>query len=228
MKAIILAAGEGIRMRPLTEHIPKQLIHVRGKPLINHLVGVLPSAVDELIVVVGYRGEKICDHCKDRFLGMPVTYLWQEEKTGTYSAMDLARSYIKEGERFFVLCGDDLHGKEGLEECLHYPRAILVDEVEDPRAYGVVETDEEGYISDIVEKPDFPKSNLVNTGVWMLDSNIFKYAPDRHNNGEYFITSAIQKMIRCHPVKAVRSSFWWPMTTPADIERYEKSLLSTI
>src|SRR3989338_1932230 len=115
MKAIILAAGEGIRMRPLTEHIPKQLIHVRGKPLINHLVGVLPSAVDELIVVVGYRGEKICDHCKDRFLGMPVTYLWQEEKTGTYSAMDLARSFIKEGERVFVFFCVDFFCKVGVE-----------------------------------------------------------------------------------------------------------------
>ena len=77
MKAIVLAAGEGRRMRPLTENIPKPLLQIQDRPLIEHIVERLPEEVDELIIVVGYLGEMIKQYCSDNFLGRPITYVEQ-------------------------------------------------------------------------------------------------------------------------------------------------------
>ena len=224
MKAIILAAGEGRRMRPLTESIPKPLLQIQDKPLIEHIVLRLPKEIDELIIVVGYLGQMIQDYCGNNFLGRPVTYVLQSAPLGTYHAVSLAKEFIKEDERFFVLNSDDIHDKKGLEECLNYPRAIIVDEVDDPKPFGVVELDENGFVLDIIEKPEFPKTNLVNTGATLLDSNIFKYPAEQHPNGEFYIPTVIQKMLKDYPVKAVHSTGWLTVATPEDLARVEQIL----
>lgn len=224
MKAIILAAGEGRRMRPLTETTPKPLLRIQGKPLIEHIVEKLPREVDELIIVVGYLGHMIQDYCGENFLGRPVTYVEQSAPLGTYHAVSLAKDLIKEGERFFILNGDDIHDQEGLKECLNYPRAIIVSEVENPKPFGVVELDENGFLLGIVEKPEFPKTNLVNTGANLLDSNIFKYPAEQHPNGEFYLPTVIEKMLKDYPVHAVHSTGWLTVATPEDLTRVEQIL----
>ena len=79
MQCVILAAGKGTRLRPLTEKCPKPLVEVGGKTLLDHIVGALPSAVDELIIVTGYKGEMIREYCGKEFYGRKVTYIHQEE-----------------------------------------------------------------------------------------------------------------------------------------------------
>ncbi|MDP3991485.1 MAG: nucleotidyltransferase family protein [Candidatus Colwellbacteria bacterium] len=224
MKAIILAAGEGRRMRPLTESIPKPLLQIQDKPLIEHIVLKLPKEIDELIIVVGYLGQMIQDYCGNNFLGRPVTYIEQSAALGTYHAISLAKDLLKEDERFFVLNGDEIQGKEGVKECFNYPRAIIVDEVDDPKPFGVVELDENGFVLDIIEKPEFPKTNLVNTGAYLLDSNIFKYPAEQHPNGEFYLPTVIGKMLKDYPVKAVHSTGWLTATKPDDLARIEKIL----
>jgi len=224
MKAIILAAGEGRRMRPLTEATPKPLLQIQDKPLIEHVVEKLPHEVDELIIVVGYLGEMIRHYCGDNFLGRPVTYVLQSAPLGTYHAISLAKDFLKKDERFFVLHGDETQGKEGLKECLNYPLAIIVDEVADPRPFGVVELDENGFVLSIIEKPEFPKTNLVNTGAYLLDSNIFKYPAEQHPNGEFYLPTVIGKMLKDYPVKAIHSTGWLTASTPEDLARIEKIL----
>lgn len=221
MKAIILAAGEGRRMRPLTENTPKALLQIQDKPLIEHIVERLPDEVDELIIVVGYLGEMIKQYCGEKFLGRPITYVEQSAPLGTYHAVSLAKDLLKEGERFFVLYGDDIHDTEGLKECLKYPRAMIVDEVENPKPFGVVELDEDGFIVGIVEKPEFPKTNLVSTGATLIDTNIFKYPAEQHPNGEFYLPTVIQKMLKDYPVKAVHSTGWLTVATPEDLTRVE-------
>ena len=222
MKAIVLAAGNGTRMRPLTDTMPKPLVSVAGKPLLEHTLSRFPKEVDHFIIVVGYRGGMIQKYCGDNFLGRKVTYLRQEKPEGTYRAIELARPHLEEGERFFVVYADDLHGAEGIKRCLEYPRALLVSEVEDPRPFGVIEHDEKGEIVDIIEKPENPKTNLVSSGVLLLDTAIFNYPPDRHPNGEFYIPDAIRKMISAHPVSIVRGSFWKMMSSPADVADAER------
>ncbi len=215
MKAIILAAGKGTRMRPLTNTCPKPLLAVAGRPLIEHIAGALPDEVDEFIIVIGYLGNKIRNFFGSTFLGKPVTYVTQIETKGTFHALGLVKHLISPGERFFVLYGDDLHGAEGLKECLQYPRALVVSLVDDPRPYGNVEVDGRNIITSMVEKPTEPRGNLISTGVLLLDSNIFKYPPKPHpKNGEYFLATAVADMLKIYPYTAVSSSFWFPVTTP--------------
>ena len=166
----------------------------------------------------------IQDYCGNNFLGRPVTYIEQSAALGTYHAVSLAKYLLKEGERFLVLNGDDIHDREGLKECLKYPRAIIVDEVNDPKPFGVVELDENGFLINIVEKPEFPKTNLVNTGATLLDSNIFKYPAEQHPNGEFYIPTVIGKMLKDYPVKAVHSTGWLTVATPEDLVRVEQIL----
>ena len=224
MKAIILAAGEGRRMRPLTDNTPKPLLQIQDKFLIEHIVEKLPEEINELIIVVGYLREMIKQYCGDNFLGRPVTYIEQSTPLGTYHAISLAKDLLKEDERFFVLYGDDIHGTEGLRECLKYPRAMIVDEIENPKPFGVVEINEDKFVIGIIEKPEFPKTNLVNTGATLLDSNVFKYPAEQHSNGEFYLTTVIHKMLKDYPVKSVHSTGWLTVATPEDLARIEKIL----
>lgn len=225
MKAIILAAGEGTRMRPLTLKTPKPLLKVGGSPILKHIVSRLPNVINELILVIGYLGEQIKDYCGDEFLGKQVHYVWQGKKLGTYHALKLCEPLIEKGERFFVLYADDIHGKEGIENCLNHKRALIVEEVEDPRKFGVVRLNSDNSIAEIIEKPEIPSSNLVSAGVLLLDSKIFEYEADLHPNGECYLTSALSKMLRDgHQIFAVKSTFWLPIGYPDDIKQAETIL----
>ena len=211
-------------MRPLTEHTPKPLLQIQDKPLIEHIVERLPQEIDKLVIVVGYLGEMIKHYCGEKFLDRPVTYVEQSAPLGTYHAVSLAKDLIKEGERFFVLNGEDIIDTESFKECLNFPRAIIVSEAVDPRPFGVVELDENGFLINIIEKPEFPKTNLVNTGATLLDSNIFKYSGEQHPNGEFYLPTVIGKMLKDYPVKAVHARSWLIVTTPEDLAQVEQIL----
>ena len=221
MKAIILAAGEGIRMRPLTNDIPKPMLLLKGKPLLEHIINSLPDNIDELVLVVGYLHNKIHNHFKHHFGRFKIDYLIQSEKGGTYDALKLCSGLLEESEKFLLMFADDLHGQEGLEICANAKNfCALVSEAEDPKRFGVVETDKGGIIKSFEEKPENPKSNLVSTGVLLLDKSVFKYPARQHPNGERYLTDAISQMIQDgHKFEAVRSTFWLPIGYPEDLER---------
>lgn len=226
MKAVILAAGEGIRMWPLTENKPKPLLEVGGKTILEQIISRLPDEVDELILVVGYLGRQIVDFCKDEFCGRKVRYVWQEKKLGTYSALKICQHLIEPGERFLTLFADDIHGREGITECLKHERALIVEETKEPWKFGIVDLNKDNSINDIIEKPKNTPSNLASTGVLLLDTKIFDYEADRHPNGEYYLTSALSKMLKDgHKVYAVKSTLWLPIGYPEDIGKAEKKLL---
>lgn len=212
-------------MRPLTENTPKPLLKVGDKTLLEHIISRLPNEVDEIIMVVGYLGQQIVDYCGENFLGRKMKYVWQEKKLGTFHALKLCEPHIEKGERFLMLYADDIHGAEGIKECLKYERALMVDEVEDPRRFGVVCVNDDCSIFEIIEKPESPPSNTVSSGVLLLDSKIFEYEADRHPNGEYYLTDAIAKMLKDgHKFFAVKSSMWLPIGYPEDLQKAEEKL----
>lgn len=225
MKAIILAAGEGVRMRPLTLTKPKPLLEVAGKPLICRLIENLPDSVGEVIVVIGYLGEKIKDYLGEEFFGKKISYVWQNEKKGTFHALELCKDYVNDGEKFGVFWADDLIDEQTIANCLSEDLAVTVSEVDDPRPFGVVSIDKDGNIEEIIEKPTHPKSKLVVANGLALNKKIFDYRPEPHPNGEYYLPVAVQKMLKDHPLKAVRARFWLPLGTPEDLEKAEKILL---
>ena len=113
-----------------------------------------------------------------------------------------------------------------METCLNHKRALIVKEAENPKRFGVVRLNDDNSISEIIEKPENPLSNLVSTGVLLLDSKIFEYGADLHSNGEYYLTSAISKMLSDkHQIFAVKSTMWLSIGCPEDIKKAEEFLL---
>ncbi|MEK7512832.1 MAG: nucleotidyltransferase family protein [Patescibacteria group bacterium] len=221
MKGVILAAGEGVRMRPLTYTTPKPLLVVRGKTLLDRLVENFPPSIDELIIVVGYRGDQIKAHCGRKFFGRPVSYLTQPEKQGTYGALALAEPLLNH-HPFALFFADDLFDQETLAALTRYPLAAVVARVTDPERFGVVETTPSGHIKRVVEKPEQPTSNVVLTSAYTLTRDIFAYPPERKANGELYLSEALSQMAQQHPIKTIPATFWFPIATPHDLEVAEQ------
>ncbi|OGG61197.1 hypothetical protein A3C87_03550 [Candidatus Kaiserbacteria bacterium RIFCSPHIGHO2_02_FULL_49_34] len=225
MKCVILAAGKGTRLMPLTEHVPKPLVQLAGKALLDHIVEALPSAVDELIIVHGHMGEQIEAYCGEVFHGRPVTYVQQEEQNGTAKALWLCRSLLR--GRFLFLFADDLHASEDISRAVSYRRAILTASSNTPERFGVVVRNPDGTLAEIVEKPSHPPSNLVSSGVMVLDDRIFLFEPERPIKGEYYLTEVIERYAQEFPIAVVEEHGWIPIGYPEDITRAEKKLIST-
>ena len=114
MQAIILAAGKGTRMGMLTKNIPKPMLKVAGKTLLEHKFDILPESIDEIIMVIGYLGEVIRDTYGNEYKGKKITYVLQDKMHGTGGAVWLCRDLI--ADKFLVLNGDDMYAKEDLEK----------------------------------------------------------------------------------------------------------------
>ena len=209
-------------MRPLTLTAPKQLLEVGGKPILVHIFENLPEEVGEVVLVVGYMGDKIRDYFGDKFLGRKISYVEQREKLGTADALWRCRDILG-GERFLMLYGDDILDKASIERCLAHDLSLLIKEVGDPRRFGVVVADERGRVIDIVEKPEIPPSNLASTGVKVLDGRIFNYPARQHPNGEYYITDSLAQLIKDHDVFVEHAKLWLSIATPEDLIRINES-----
>lgn len=222
MQCVILAAGKGTRLRPLTDKTPKPLVLVDGKPIIDHIVEALPEEVTELIIVHGYLGEQIQAHCGEEFYGRKVTYVKQEEQKGTGHALWLCKDYIK--GKFLYLFADDLHGKTDLARVVNHDRAMLVLKTDTPERFGIVEKYKDGSLKTMVEKPDNPPTDLASTGVFVLDEHIFDYEPQVENNGEFYHTDMICRYAKDYPVMVVEEKTWIPIGYPEDVTRAEQFL----
>lgn len=225
MQAIILAAGKGTRMRPLTDTIPKPLVPLAGKPLLSHTFAALPKEITEVILVIGYLGAHIQRLCGTSYQGRKIRYVMQKQALGTGKALFLCKPFIKKNEPFLVMYADDLYKKEDVGSLLVHPLAVLVKEIENPGAFGVVACDTNNCITEFIEKPKNPTSNLVGIGVYALDDRIFHYEPQQHANGEYYLIDSIAQLAKNHPIIAVPASFWIPIASPEDITKAESLLL---
>ena len=222
MQCVILAAGKGTRLRPLTESTPKPLVKVAGKPLLDHIVSSLPSEVDEIILVVGYLGDQIRQHCGHNYFGRKVTYVEQIEQKGTGHALWLCKDLIK--GRFLYMFADDIHGQDDLEKVASYERAMLVLKTDTPERFGIALANEDGTLKEFLEKPKDPPSNLASTGVFVLDEHIFDFEPKIETNGEFYHTPMVLEYSKHYPVMLVEEQLWIPIGYPEDIERANEFL----
>jgi len=148
---VILAAGKGTRMQPLTYEIPKPMLPVNGRPILAYTIELLPKIFDEIIFVVGYLGDQIREYFGDNYNGRKITYIRQNELLGTGHALTLCQKILK--DRFLVMMGDDIYCANDINRCLEYERSVLVKEVlvEQDRNYGAMLADAEGNLVDIKE-----------------------------------------------------------------------------
>jgi UDP-N-acetylglucosamine diphosphorylase / glucose-1-phosphate thymidylyltransferase / UDP-N-acetylgalactosamine diphosphorylase / glucosamine-1-phosphate N-acetyltransferase / galactosamine-1-phosphate N-acetyltransferase len=219
MQAVILAAGHGTRLRPHTEILPKQLLQINGKPILEYGLASLPEEIDEVILVVGWLAEKIHRRFGEKFLGRDIKYVHQNERLGTGHALSLCRDILK--DRFLVMMGDDLYEKKDIEKCLKHERCILTIEVKNPQDFAVVEVDESGYLKTVTERPHHSSSNLVNTGLYVLDNKFFDYPMVAKQTGsnEYGLPQTIAKAADDYKVYVEKATFWQPVNTKEELEK---------
>jgi glucose-1-phosphate thymidylyltransferase len=217
MKAVVLAAGKGTRLRPLTDKRPKGLVKIDGKPLLTHCFDELVSLdASEFVVVVGYRKEQIIDYYGDSYNGVPITYVHQEDPAGLADALLQAEPEIEDD--FMVMLGDNVF-RGNLETVVQRQQeqrvdcAFLVEEVPEDEAsrYGVCVTNKYGEIIDVVEKPDDPPSNLVMTGFYTFSPAIFNACRlvQPSDRGEYELSDGIDLLMESgRTIDAVRLDGW--------------------
>jgi NDP-sugar pyrophosphorylase family protein len=227
MKALIFAAGKGVRMMPLTAEKPKPLLELMGKSLLERVFDTLPEEITEVVLVVGYRGEMIRDKFGDSFNGRKITYVEQKEQLGTGNALMACRSNINPGEYFLIIYADDIHDKEVIAAAVRKGNpAIFVARVQYPERFGVVVVNEEGRILGLEEAPKEPKTDLAVTGAYFLNSDIFDYSATMDPRGEYLINSMLLPYMRDHNVHAEIENVWIPVGFPEDLKKAEIALSS--
>ncbi|WP_026413609.1 glucose-1-phosphate thymidylyltransferase [Actinomadura oligospora] len=203
MKALVLAGGSGSRLRPLSHSMPKQLIPVANRPVLEYVLDDIRNlGVTDVAVVVGTWASQIQRVLGDGSrLGVRLTYLRQDQPLGLAHALRLARSFLGEDD-FVMYLGDNVlrEGVAEIAEEFRRTRAaaqLVVRKVADPRAYGVAEVDPDGAVVRLVEKPEHPAGDLAVVGVYFFTAAIHEavaaIAPSAR--GELEITDAVQWLV---------------------------------
>lgn len=217
MQIVILAAGRGTRMKELTDEIPKPMLKIKNKPILEYKLETLPQEITEVIFVVGYKGSKIEEYFGNEFDGRKISYVIQENLNGTGGALWLVKDLVE--EKFIVMMGDDLYYPDDVLKLIKYDRAILACETDSPSQFGVFKIDKDENLLEIIEKPTNPVGNLINTGLYVLTKNFFDYELVAISETEFGLPQTIVKMAKDLPVKIVKTDKWQPIGNPQDLKQ---------
>lgn len=225
MQAIILAAGQGTRLRPLTDDKPKPMVELLGRPLLEHVLNFLPKVIDEVVIITGYKEEKIKEYFKDEWDGKKITYVYQGEPQGTAHALFTARSVIKD-EPFLLIPGDNISKLDVLDEGIAHDYIVFAYEHEQPQNFGVIELNDDGKtLKRIQEKPENPPTNLISTSCMVFPPRIFDTELVLHERlGEYFIPDLLTQVLEKEQIYVMKQEVWIPVDRPEDIPKAEEEL----
>lgn len=228
MQAVILAGGEGKRMRPLTLNAPKPLLKVEGKTLLEHNLDQLIGIIDEVILVIGYKGKMIKDYIKNEYQSIKIRYAEQKKQLGTGHALMQVADMVK--GKFLLLMGDDLYSKDDINRCVEHELCVLAKRVDNPERFGVFLL-EDNKVKDVIEKPKTFIGNLINTGCGVFDERLFDELRriEKSERGEYEYVDAIKALAKkatiiCEEVK----HFYIPIGYPEDLEKAKAALKNIV
>jgi UDP-N-acetylglucosamine diphosphorylase/glucosamine-1-phosphate N-acetyltransferase len=235
LKGYILTAGEGMRMRPLTSNIPKPLLPVAGKPFLEHNIEAMKAVgIKDIILLVGWKANRVREHFGDgKDFGVRIDYLEQKERLGTAHAISMVEDKV--AEPFFCLYGDIVMSKQSVEGMISHHRKVkgsvmALASVLDPKRYGCVEV-EDGVLTNIVEKPEVPVSNLVNAGAYILDPEIFDAVRQTKKSvrGEYEVTDSFKILLdRKHMFAYKLTGEWIDVARPWDLLEANRILMTDV
>ncbi len=216
MQTVILAAGEGTRMRPLTAETPKPMLPVADRPLVAHVAdAAVDAGASELLLVVGYEADDVRAYFGESYRGVPVTIARQERQRGTADAVRAARDHLD--GRFAVLNGDSLYDPASIAELFERGPALAAMSVADPTSYGVVSA-ADGRVTDIVEKPSDPPSSLANAGAYVFPAAARAWLDvPESERGEHEITDVVDRTIAESALSVVRVSRWLDVGRPWEL-----------
>ena len=224
MKAVVLMAGKGTRMAKYYEG-PKQLLPVKGKPVVEHALDQLPEEVDGLVFVVGGPHEQtIRDYfASGEYGGRKIEFVVQEEQLGLAHAFKCARENIS--GRWLGMVGDDIFGPKGMRGLVEHDMAVLASRVDHPEKFGVLVGDDDGYLVRSVEKPQEFISDLAWNGAMVMDEGFFEMEVAPSARGEFETPDVWMKLIESgRKIKIVEADFWLPVNDKEQLEVAERKI----
>ena len=229
MKAIILAAGEGTRLRPFSNTKPKPMIKIFGKPILEHNIEKIYQSVDEIIIVVKYKKEVIQNYFQDNYKGTKITYQEQNEQKGTWAAI---REISLPKTDILVLNGDSIFDQKDFDKIISFSwYGALVQAVSDPSKYGIFKQNSWGLASEIIEKPENFVWDLANLWVYKFNEEIIEISKNipLSKRWEYEITDSINTFLQHHKfeLKEISGAFI-DVGYPWDILAANKHFLDTL
>ena len=228
LKAMIMAAGMGSRLEPITLRMPKPLIPVMNRPIMDIILSQLSSiGVKNVISNTYYLADQIIDRYKNNNLGINFSYIKETELSGTAGGVKKCQFFFDEGEDFIVMSGDVLTTadiKKGIE--IHKKSGAIatigVKQVQHELVsnFGVVVTNENGYITEFQEKPSIEeaKSNLINTGIYIFNYKIFDYIPE--NTFYDFAKNVFPKLLEENQINTFEICEYWNDTNIPSTTRF--------
>src|SRR6266481_1531499 len=234
-KAVILAAGRGTRMRELSAELPKPMIKVRGKPVLQHIIeGLLNAGIGDLLLVVGYRADSVREFfCDGSRYNVAIQYATQTVQDGTGRVVDLARDFV--GNRPFILAYGDILVDPGNYKCVvdlpdDVEAMLTVTRGEDVSKGGAVVVNDQMDVLDVREKPKpgEPTSPWYNAGLYAFRPSIFDFTAKLKPSprGEYELTDAIRGLAQSgKKVKALElTGKWADVRDPEILARLNQKL----
>ena len=230
MQCVVLAAGEGKRMRPLTARRPKVMLPIANRPMIEHLITAARDAgITGFILVVGYCEREIRNHFGDGSgLGVKITYVTQRRQLGTADALRAASGMVN--DRFLLLNGDMILRSDDIRSlCRMEAPCMGIHETDHPQDYGVV-TVEADQITGLEEKSEEPKSNLINAGAYIFDPDIFDLLSGVgvSERGEFELTDALASYIEEGRLRGYLLDYWLDLGHPWDLLDANAEILSSM
>ncbi|MCH8518608.1 NTP transferase domain-containing protein, partial [Candidatus Gracilibacteria bacterium] len=199
MKAIILAAGEGTRLRPLTLEVPKAMVEIFGKPLLAHNMDKLLSHVDEFTIVVKYKEEIVREYFGKSYKGIPIKYHTQKDKKGTAGALE----GINIKGDCFILASDAIFYQSDIDRLMGLQGyGVLAKQVADPQKYGIFQINTYNILQKVIEKPQENIGNLASLFYFKVNSEIIRYTEKikKSERGEYELTDALNLFVAKYEV----------------------------
>jgi glucose-1-phosphate thymidylyltransferase len=226
MKAVILAAGEGTRLRPFTETMPKVMLPVANKPILEHVFDTCKNAgITEIIVVVGYKKEIIMEYFRD-YDNIPINFVIQEKQLGTGHALLQVKKKIE--DPFIVLSGDNLIDSQSITKLIESKSdfSLLARESLITSKYGSLSVDG-NLLNKINLKKDDLSSNLSSTGIYKFPNSIFKILEKLTNEGNYSLYSFIQTLIDLKKqIHILMTKSWIDIIYPWDLLAVNEAIMN--
>jgi bifunctional UDP-N-acetylglucosamine pyrophosphorylase/glucosamine-1-phosphate N-acetyltransferase len=229
VKAVILAAGEGSRMRPLTYTRPKVMLPIANKPILEHLlIEAREAGIGEFIFIVGYCDEQVRDYFGDgRKWGVDIAYCEQRKQLGTADAIRTVE-HMLDGN-FLVMNGDVIVGREDIGRLMNNgSNTLSVIEVKNARGLGMVEL-RDGRLVRIYEKTEKPPTSMANAGLYLFTPDIFEAISrtEKSPRGEYEITDSLHLLMAAgHDIHCQEIKYWLDLSYPWDLLAANEALLA--
>ncbi|HZZ99196.1 MAG TPA: nucleotidyltransferase family protein [Candidatus Paceibacterota bacterium] len=230
MLAVIMAAGKGTRMAPLTDTTPKPLLPIAGRPILEYILASLPPQITEAWVLVGPHSEQYPEKIGPSFGSIKITYIRCESSgplAGTAGMIWQIKDRFQNDEPFMVLNGDDVHERDELAKLAKYRYAFgLFKTVPEHNAYRAFELDAKGIVigTHFPDEKEMKEGILIATGAYVMDRKIFDYEPFKLKNGELGLPQTLLKLAADFPAHGVVMKKWIQINAPADLVKAEKSL----